>query len=280
MPYAVCEHTVKGPRAGGSPIRCGMSAGETVALGGTVLEGRWRQWGFLRWKERYFVLDSLGSISLWKGETASGSADLVLQSAQATIDEDSETRFTLDDGSALYQLKAQDRGSRTAFVQALESTAGSAAVKARHIAKEYPERVGNYALGSLLGQGGFAKVRSGVNIETGDRIAAKIMKAEVARDPQHMKEIVAMGSLHHPNVVALKDIVYQERSAATPGRIFLILELATGGELFAKVVDAGHLSEDRARFYFRQLLAGVAYCHGKQLCVLLPPSSHPAGPAA
>ena len=75
-----------------------------------------------------------------------------------------------------------------------------------------------------------------------------------------------MGSLNHPNVVKLLDIVYNPPSASTPGRIFLILELATGGELFSKVVDAGYLSERRARFYFRQILQGVAYCHSHSLC--------------
>lgn len=70
-----------------------------------------------------------------------------------------------------------------------------------------------------------------------------------------------MGSLNHPNIVKLQDIVYQAASPSAPGRIYLILELATGGELFSKVVDAGYLSERRARFYFRQLLQGVAYCH-------------------
>ena len=50
------------------------------------------------------------------------------------------------------------------------------------------------------------------------------------------------------------------------GKIYLILELAAGGELFSKVVDAGRLTEDSARFYYRQMMLGVAYCHGRKLC--------------
>ena len=185
-----------------------------------------------------------------------------------TVDEENATRFTLDTGSALYQLKADDGGAREALVTALGSIAATAAdvLRARQQGRQYPERVGDYALGSLLGQGGFAKVKSGIVWESGERIAAKIMPAHIAKDPQHMKEIVAMGSLQHQNVVRLLDIVYQGPSNASPGRIFLILELASGGELFSKVVDAGYLSEDKARFYIRQLLTGVAYCHAKQLC--------------
>ena len=51
------------------------------------------------------------------------------------------------------------------------------------------DRVGKYALGQLLGQGGFAKVRSGINWDTGERIAAKIMPAKVAQDPQVRSEL-------------------------------------------------------------------------------------------
>ena len=39
-----------------------------------------------------------------------------------------------------------------------------------------------------------------------------------------------------------------------------------GGELFSQVVDNGSLSEDDARFYFRQIVEGVMYCHERKLC--------------
>ena len=49
------------------------------------------------------------------------------------------------------------------------------------------------------------------------------------------------------------------------GKIRMIMELCTGGELFSEVVDNGGLSEDRARHYFRQILMGMAYCHKRRL---------------
>lgn len=185
-----------------------------------------------------------------------------------TIDIEKDNSFTLDDGAALYQMKATGREAREELYQALQRAQESLGdvTELRRMRANYTDRVGNYALGELLGKGGFATVKSGINWETGERVAAKIMPAHIAKDPQHKKEIVAMGSLNHPNVVKLLDIVYHPASASAPGRIFLILELATGGELFSKVVDAGYLSERRARFYFRQLLQGVAYCHSHSLC--------------
>ena len=193
---------------------------------------------------------------------------LPLERISLTIDTEKDNGFTLDDGAALFQMKAADRAARDALQQAVQRAHEHTGdlTELRRLRGNYSERVGNYALGELLGQGGFAKVKAGINWETGERIAAKIMPAHIAQDPQHKKEIVAMGSLNHPNVVKLQDIVYQEAQASAPGRIFLILELASGGELFSKVVDAGRLSEPRSRFYFRQLLQGVAYCHGHSLC--------------
>ena len=41
--------------------------------------------------------------------------------------------------------------------------------------------------------------------------------------------------------------------------------MCAGGELFAEVVCCQGLSEARARLYFRQILLGLAYCHGRQL---------------
>ena len=42
-----------------------------------------------------------------------------------------------------------------------------------------------------------------------------------------------------------------------------MLELATGGELFDYVATTGRFSEPIARFYFRQLIEGLDYCHQK-----------------
>ena len=40
----------------------------------------------------------------------------------------------------------------------------------------------------------------------------------------------------------------------------------TGGELFDRIVSSGRLTEGEARFYFRQLVDGVEYCHKRGIC--------------
>ena len=48
---------------------------------------------------------------------------------------------------------------------------------------------------------------------------------------------------------------------ASRTRIYMVLELVTGGELFDLVIKRGRLEEAEARRYFRQLVSGVEYCH-------------------
>jgi serine/threonine protein kinase len=43
------------------------------------------------------------------------------------------------------------------------------------------------------------------------------------------------------------------------------LELATGGELFDFIAISGRFEEPIARFYFKQFLEGLAYCHGQKI---------------
>jgi serine/threonine-protein kinase SRK2 len=60
--------------------------------------------------------------------------------------------------------------------------------------------------------------------------------------------------------VELQDVI------ETGGHTYLIMELAKGGELFAKLCEIGRFTEEEARFYWQQLLQGVLYCHRKGLC--------------
>jgi serine/threonine-protein kinase HSL1 (negative regulator of Swe1 kinase) len=42
---------------------------------------------------------------------------------------------------------------------------------------------------------------------------------------------------------------------------YLVLEYIEGGELFDYLVKKGKLEEKEAAKYFRQIIAGVSYCH-------------------
>ncbi|KAH6791562.1 CBL-interacting protein kinase 9 [Perilla frutescens var. hirtella] len=125
------------------------------------------------------------------------------------------------------------------------SNRGSASTETR-------TRVGKYQLGKTLGQGSFAKVKFATNIQTGDRVAIKIIQR------QHIKrEISTMKMIKHPNVVNLVEVM------ASKTKIYIVLEYVNGGELFDKIAKYGKLKEDAARKYFQQLINVVDYCHSR-----------------
>ncbi|OIW02279.1 hypothetical protein TanjilG_11173 [Lupinus angustifolius] len=113
-------------------------------------------------------------------------------------------------------------------------------------------RVGKYELGKTIGEGSFAKVKLARNVDTRDHVAIKIL------DREHLKkEISAMKLINHPNVVKIFEVM------ASKTKIYIVLELVRGGELFDKIASSGKLKEDEARSYFQQLINAVDYCHSR-----------------
>jgi serine/threonine protein kinase len=124
--------------------------------------------------------------------------------------------------------------------------------------------VGKYELYRTLGEGSFGKVKYAVNIETKEAVAIKILDKEKIQKnnmgAQIKKEISIMKLISHTNVVSVKDVF------ATTSKIFIVLELVDGGELFDKIQGQGRLTEEQARFYLRQLCDGLEHCHSRGVC--------------
>ncbi|OIT22655.1 PREDICTED: CBL-interacting protein kinase 2-like [Nicotiana attenuata] len=119
-----------------------------------------------------------------------------------------------------------------------------------------------YELGRLLGQGNFAKVYYGRNLETGHSVAIKVIDKEKVLKAglieQTKREISVMALVKHPNVLQLYEVM------ATKSKIYLVIEHAKGGELFKKLTK-GRLKENVARKYFQQLISAVECCHSRDV---------------
>ncbi|KAL9228339.1 hypothetical protein vseg_003931 [Gypsophila vaccaria] len=120
---------------------------------------------------------------------------------------------------------------------------------------------GRYELGRVLGQGTFARVYHARNVQTGKAVAMKVVGKEKVIKANMMeqikREISVMKRVKHPNIVELYEVM------ATKSRIYLAMELVRGGEFFTKISQNGKLDEDLARFYFRQLISAVGFCHSR-----------------
>lgn len=117
-----------------------------------------------------------------------------------------------------------------------------------------------YELGRFLGQGTFAKVYYARNLITGESVAIKVIDKDrvlrVGLMNQIKREISVMRLVRHPNVVHLYEVM------ATKSKIYFVLELAKGGELFDKVAK-GKLKSSIARKYFNQLINAIDFCHSR-----------------
>ncbi|KAE8704781.1 CBL-interacting serine/threonine-protein kinase 7 [Hibiscus syriacus] len=60
---------------------------------------------------------------------------------------------------------------------------------------------------------------------------------------------------HHPNILKIHEVM------ATKTKIYLVMEFASGGKLFTKVLRRGKLTETTSRRYFTQLVSAFHFCH-------------------
>lgn len=68
-------------------------------------------------------------------------------------------------------------------------------------------------------------------------------------------EINILKKVRHPNIIGLFD-VHEGKD-----KIYLVMELVTGGELFDRIVEKGHFTEDDAAYIVRKILEAVDYLH-------------------
>jgi len=79
-------------------------------------------------------------------------------------------------------------------------------------------------------------------------------------------EVQAMQALSHPNVIKQVEYgtdFYKKDSGKKKEVSYIVLEPALGGELFDFVANSGRFKEPVARYYFKQFMEGLYYCHTK-----------------
>ncbi|KAH1080031.1 hypothetical protein J1N35_019792 [Gossypium stocksii] len=111
-----------------------------------------------------------------------------------------------------------------------------------------------------IGSGNFGVARLMRDKITKELVAVKYIERGDKIDENVQREIINHRSLRHPNIVRFKEVIL------TPTHLAIVMEYASGGELFERICAAGRFNEDEARFFFQQLLSGVSYCHAMQVC--------------
>uniref|UniRef100_A0A8C1P6X3 non-specific serine/threonine protein kinase n=1 Tax=Cyprinus carpio TaxID=7962 RepID=A0A8C1P6X3_CYPCA len=115
--------------------------------------------------------------------------------------------------------------------------------------------VGNYRLLKTIGKGNFAKVKLARHVLTGREVSRYIFNVTHTL----FREVRIMKVLNHPNIVKLFEVIETEKT------LYLIMEYASGGEVFDYLVAHGRMKEKEARAKFRQIVSAVQYCHQKRI---------------
>ncbi|KAI8372076.1 kinase-like domain-containing protein [Choanephora cucurbitarum] len=113
----------------------------------------------------------------------------------------------------------------------------------------------------LLGRGAYGKVMLCRHKDSGILYAMKVLKKASlfvhAKNAEHTKsERQILEEVKSPFIVQLF-YAFQ-----TNDRLYLILEYATGGELFTHMAAEHMFTEDTARFYLAELLLALEHIHG------------------
>jgi len=122
--------------------------------------------------------------------------------------------------------------------------------------------IGKYRLIKTIGKGNFAKVKLARHVPTGREVAIKIID-KTQLNPSSLqklyREVRLMKVLNHPNIVKLFEVIETEKT------LYLVMEYASGGEVFDYLVAHGRMKEKEARAKFRQIVSAVQYCHQKHI---------------
>uniref|UniRef100_A0A8C8CVH1 non-specific serine/threonine protein kinase n=1 Tax=Oncorhynchus tshawytscha TaxID=74940 RepID=A0A8C8CVH1_ONCTS len=133
---------------------------------------------------------------------------------------------------------------------------------------EEQPHIGNYRLLKTIGKGNFAKVKLARHILTGREVAVKIID-KTQLNPTSLQKltgcVVLNGCLHSSTISLLFSPVKLFEVIETEKTLYLIMEYASGGEVFDYLVAHGRMKEKEARAKFRQIVSAVQYCHQKRI---------------
>ena len=114
-----------------------------------------------------------------------------------------------------------------------------------------------YTVHSVIGKGSFSKVLLVENKITKTKCALKTIekKRSFRTNVPWERELEILKRVHHPNIVHLLE------THATTSKVYFVLELATGGDLYQRLISVGHFPEHQAKPLLYQILDALQYLH-------------------
>ncbi|MEP7198640.1 MAG: serine/threonine-protein kinase, partial [Chloroflexota bacterium] len=121
------------------------------------------------------------------------------------------------------------------------------------------QRLGNYEIAELIGQGGMAAVYRAHQTSLDRFVAIKVLSGFQARDERFRqrfdREAKAVAQLSHPNIVSVYDFGADDER----GILYIVMEYVTGGNL--RDMPRLELSPDRATRIIAQIAHALDHAH-------------------
>jgi len=138
---------------------------------------------------------------------------------------------------------------------------GAKGVVGQQIVNSISNILESYIIGDELGTGGFSVVKECTAKSDGEKYAVKIIeKAALKEDIKLLKrEIEIMKKVSHKNILKLEEIFEDNE------KVYIVMELVKGSELFDRIVEKGFYSERNAMHIVSQILDAVAYLHSMDI---------------
>ena len=129
---------------------------------------------------------------------------------------------------------------------------------------------GRYEIKELLGRGGMAEVHAGWDTRLGRRVAIKLLRSDLARDPSFheriKREAQSAARLNHPGIVGVYDSGEETFTESGGGEVqvpFIVMEFVEGQTLREVITQHGPLTTQESLDVIAGVLAPLDYSHRK-----------------
>ncbi|OJY44703.1 Stk1 family PASTA domain-containing Ser/Thr kinase [Pseudonocardia sp. 73-21] len=124
-----------------------------------------------------------------------------------------------------------------------------------------------YELGEVLGYGGMSEVHRGLDTRLGRDVAVKVLRADLARDPQFQmrfrREAQNAAALNHPAIVAVYDTgEVMSESGPLP---YIVMEYVDGQTLREIVKSTGPMTQQKVIEVMADVCAALDFSHRHQI---------------
>ncbi|CAB4069899.1 CHEK2 [Lepeophtheirus salmonis] len=134
------------------------------------------------------------------------------------------------------------------------------------LCEAYPsELTCKYVMSGELGKGACGTVRLAFRISDDKRVAVKIIHKNHVNFHNKMNtinimnEVKILQSINHPCVIRLEDVIDTDEA------LYIILELADGGELFDKILEKKKIFREGCKICIPSIASAIKYLHSKQI---------------